>query len=41
VDRLHPHFTHLKSDSGLLRTLLMTALLADAFNFGLEKMAEA
>ncbi len=36
------HFTHLKSDSEPPdRTLLLTALLADAFNLGLEKMADA
>jgi TnpA family transposase len=36
------HFTHLKSDSEPPdRTLLLTAILADAFNLGLEKMADA
>lgn len=35
-------FTHLKSgESAKDRTLLLTAILADAFNLGLEKMAEA
>ncbi|MCY4757279.1 Tn3 family transposase [Pelomonas aquatica] len=35
-------FTHLKTgDSAKDRTLLLTAILADAFNLGLEKMAEA
>jgi hypothetical protein len=36
------HFTHLKSgEPAADRSLLLTAILADAFNFGLEKMAEA
>ncbi|MFM0609730.1 Tn3 family transposase [Paraburkholderia sediminicola] len=36
------HFTHLKSDCEPPdRTLLLTAILADAFNLGLEKMADA
>jgi TnpA family transposase len=36
------HFTHLKNDAEPSdRTLLLTAILADAFNLGLEKMAEA
>ena len=36
------HFTHLKSDSEPPdRTLLLTALLCDAFNLWLEKMADA
>ncbi|MEM5461155.1 Tn3 family transposase [Paraburkholderia phytofirmans] len=36
------HFTHLKSGAELPdRTLLLTAILADAFNLGLEKMADA
>jgi hypothetical protein len=36
------HFIHLKSDeSATDRLLLLTAILADAFNLGLEKMAEA
>jgi len=36
------HFTHLKSDAEHPdRTLLLTAILADAFNLGLEKMADA
>ncbi|KGS39378.1 tn3 transposase DDE domain protein [Burkholderia pseudomallei MSHR5613] len=37
-----PHFTHLKSDAEPPdRTLLLTAILAEAFNLGLEKMADA
>jgi len=36
------HFTHLKSaEPAGDRSLLLTAILADAFNLGLEKMAEA
>lgn len=36
------HFTHLKSaEPAADRSLLLTAILADAFNLGLEKMAEA
>ncbi|WP_233874710.1 Tn3 family transposase [Paraburkholderia adhaesiva] len=36
------HFTHLKNDAEPAdRTLLLTAILADAFNLGLEKMADA
>lgn len=36
------HFTHLKSaEPAPDRSLLLTAILADAFNLGLEKMAEA
>ncbi len=36
------HFTHLKSEAEQPnRTLLLTAILADAFNLGLEKMADA
>jgi TnpA family transposase len=36
------HFTHLKSDAEPPdRTLLLTAILADAFNLGLEKIADA
>ena len=36
------HFTHLKSaETAADRSLLLTAILADAFNLGLEKMAEA
>ncbi|RZF24084.1 Tn3 family transposase [Paraburkholderia sp. UYCP14C] len=36
------HFTHLKSEAEPPdRTLLLTAILADAFNLGLEKMADA
>jgi TnpA family transposase len=36
------HFTHLKTgEEHQDRTLLLTAILADAFNLGLEKMAEA
>ena len=36
------HFTHLKSaEPAADRMLLLTAVLADAFNLGLEKMAEA
>lgn len=36
------HFTHLKNDAEHPdRTLLLTAILADAFNLGLEKMADA
>jgi hypothetical protein len=36
------HFTHLKSaEPATDRALLLTAILADAFNLGLEKMAEA
>ncbi|MGF6808370.1 hypothetical protein OKW30_003496 [Paraburkholderia sp. Clong3] len=36
------HFTHLKSGAEPPeRTLLLTAILADAFNLGLEKMADA
>ncbi|TWC59527.1 Tn3 transposase DDE domain-containing protein [Burkholderia sp. SJZ115] len=36
------HFTHLKNDAEPTdRTLLLTAILADAFNLGLEKMADA
>jgi hypothetical protein len=35
------HFTHLKSEAKAPeRTLLLTAILADAFNLGLEKMAD-
>ncbi|AIV82411.1 transposase [Burkholderia pseudomallei] len=37
-----PHFTHLKSDAEPPdRTLPLTAILAEAFNLGLEKMADA
>jgi TnpA family transposase len=36
------HFTHLKTaEPAVDRALLLTAILADAFNLGLEKMAEA
>ncbi len=36
------HFTHLKrAEPAEDRSLLLTAILADAFNLGLEKMAEA
>jgi hypothetical protein len=36
------HFTHLKKgEPAVDRSLLLTAILADAFNLGLEKMAEA
>ncbi|KGU60182.1 tn3 transposase DDE domain protein [Burkholderia pseudomallei MSHR983] len=36
------NFTHLKSDAEPPdRTLLLTAILAEAFNLGLEKMADA
>jgi TnpA family transposase len=36
------HFTHLKKEEPAVdRSLLLTAILADAFNLGLEKMAEA
>ena len=36
------HFTHLKNDNERPdRNLLLTAILSDAFNLGLEKMAEA
>jgi Domain of unknown function (DUF4158)/Tn3 transposase DDE domain len=36
------HFTHLKSaEPAVDRAMLLTAILADAFNLGLEKMAEA
>jgi len=36
------HFTHLKSRTPAAdQSLLLTAILADAFNLGLEKMAEA
>ena len=36
------HFTHLKgAEPAADRSLLLTAILADAFNLGLEKMAEA
>jgi TnpA family transposase len=36
------HFTHLKNrEPPVDRSLLLTAILADAFNLGLEKMAEA
>ncbi|WP_172163518.1 Tn3 family transposase [Paraburkholderia elongata] len=35
------HFTHLKSEAKAPgRTLLLTAILADVFNLGLEKMAD-
>ena len=36
------HFTHLKNDSEIKdKTLLLTAILADAINLGLAKMAES
>lgn len=36
------HFTHLKSDESVMdRSLLLTAILADAINLGLSKMAES
>ena len=36
------HFTHLKTgESAADRSLLLTAVLSDAFNLGLEKMADA
>ncbi|AYE25830.1 Tn3 family transposase (plasmid) [Salmonella enterica subsp. enterica] len=42
LDGLHRHFTHLKDGAEAKdRTLLLSAILGDAINLGLTKMAES